>query len=158
MLNEIPVKAASASAQSILSQWRQAIQDGNDAFSIGNYAQAITHYEQALAVSTECFGVIEDAENGVATYVIAHHNLADTYRSLENQVQQRLHLCLPHEKLYAAMNDRSLPESWQLAAQNHSRRTYTELSLYLSQHPEDGDARRIANLGAAGATGSLSAH
>lgn len=156
MLSEIPTSAAKTTVQDSLLRWRQATLDGNDAFSSGRYEQAIGHYDLALTMAAALFGQIDDADAGLAAFVIAHHNLADTYDRLGNPALQRLHLCLPHEKLCAVMNDRTLPEQWQAAAQNHSRRTYTELTRYLSDHPDDIEARQVAQQGAAGMTNGIS--
>lgn len=156
MLSEISTDATETPAQDSLLRWRQATLDGNDAFRSGHYEQAIGHYDLALTMADTLFGQIDDADAGMAAYVIAHHNLADTYDRLGNPSLRRLHLCLPHDTLCAAMNDRVLPEQWQVAAQNHSRRTYTELTRYLSDHPDDIEARRVSNQGAAGMTHGVS--
>ncbi|PJX27669.1 hypothetical protein CAP48_00265 [Advenella sp. S44] len=152
MLSEISTQVSTVNGQDYLVRWRQATTDGNDAFDSGSYRQAIGHYDFALALASECFGVADDADTAIAAYVIAHHNLADTYEQLGRKALQRLHLCLAHERLCAAMNDRSLPQSWQDAAMNHSRRTYTELTRFLSLHPDDKQVQRTVSQGAAGIT------
>ena len=152
MLSEISTQALALNGQDYLVRWRQSTTDGNDAFDSGNYGQAIGHYDFALAVASECFGLVDDADTAIAAYVIAHHNLADTYERLGRKALQRLHLCLAHERLCAAMGDRSLSQSWQEAAMNHSRRTYSELTRFLSLYPDDKQARHAATQGAAGIT------
>ena len=152
MLNEILNTATRQDALDHLVRWRQAMTDGNEAYEKGRYRAALRHYDLALTMATESFGHARDAEAAMAAYVIAHHNLADTYERLGNIALQRLHLCLPHEKLCAAMNDATLADAWQSAALSHSRRTYTELVRFLGLHPDDAEARQVANHGAAGMT------
>ncbi|ETF04415.1 hypothetical protein W822_04490 [Advenella kashmirensis W13003] len=152
MLNEILNTVVRQDALDQLVRWRQATTDGNEAYERCRYRAALRHYDLALTMATESFGHAPDAEAGMAAYVIAHHNLADTYERLGSTALQRLHLCLPHAKLCAAMNDATLPDTWQSAAHNHSRRTYTELVRFLGLHPEDSEARQVANHGAAGMT------
>lgn len=158
MLNEIKSEACAVNGQDYLVRWRQAMTDGNDAFSSGRYREAIGHYDLALTTATDLFGQADDADSAIAAYVIAHHNLADTYERLGSQALQRLHLCLAHEKLCAAMNDHALPQVWQLAAMHHSRRTYGELTRFLSLHPQDNQAQLAASQGAAGMTLDIAMH
>jgi tetratricopeptide (TPR) repeat protein len=133
-----------------LVAWRKAIGTGNRAFEGGRYQDAIRHYTKALAIAHALFGQFEDAEAGVAAWVIAHHNLADTCERLGRCAEQRQHLCDAHRKLCLAMDDASLPASWQEAALRHSRRTYGELTRFLSQYPDDQMAIDACRQGAAG--------
>lgn len=158
MLNEIRTEASAVNSQDCLVRWRQATTDGNDAFSSGSYSEAIGHYDLALTMATDFFGQADDADTAIAAYVIAHHNLADTYERLGSEALQRLHLCLAHEKLCTAMNDRALPQAWQMAAMNHSRRTYGELTRFLGRHPNDKQAQLAASQGAAGITLDIAMH
>ena len=152
MLNEILNTTVPQNTADHLLRWRQATTDGNEAYGHGKYKTALRHYDLALTMATESFGHAQDAEAAMAAFVIAHHNLADTYERLGSDALQRLHLCLPHETLCTAMNDVTLPDAWQSAALNHSRRTYAELIRFLSLHPDDHEARIVANQGAAGIT------
>ena len=158
MLNEIMTEACAVNGQDYLVRWRQATTDGNDAFSSGSYREAIGHYDLALTIATDFFGQVDDADTVVAAYVIAHHNLADTYERLGSVALQRLHLCLAHEKLCTAMNDRALPQAWQMAAMSQSRRTYGELTRFLGLHPDDKQAQLVASQGAAGITLEIAVH
>ncbi len=158
MLSEIRTEARALNSQDHLVRWRQATTDGNDAFGSGSYREAIRHYDLALTMATDLFGQVDDADTAVAAYVIAHHNLADTYERLGSAALQRLHLCLAHEKLCAAMNDHTLPQAWQMAAMHHSRRTYGELTRFLGLHPNDRQAQLVANQGAAGITLDIAVH
>lgn len=137
-----------------LSRWRSAISRGNQAFQGDDPALAIQHYNLALTLAENVFGDIDDADAGVAAWVIAHHNLADAWARLGRYTEHRHHLCAAHEKLCEAMNDDTLSPDWRLAALQHSRRTYAELTRFARHHPEDARVRAVAQLGAAGPTGS----
>jgi len=133
-----------------LVSWRRAIIEGNRAFKDGRQLDAMRHYTKALAIAHALFGQIEDAEAGVAAWVVAHHNLADTCERLGRCAEQRQYLCAAHRRLCLAIDDVSLPASWQEAALRHSRRTYGELTRFLSQYPDDQQAMDACRQGAAG--------
>lgn len=141
-----------ASVPETIAGWRQAVLDGNNAFDQQAYSTALGCYELALALAERMFGRIDDAGTGVAAYVIARHNLADTYERLAHTSEQSRQLCLAHERLCDGMNDPALGVAWQVSAQNHSRHTYAELVRFLGSHPHDQAAKRTIRQGAAGMT------
>ncbi len=133
-----------------LARWRRAITWGNRAFDERDYSTAIAHYDAAVSVADAMYGRVGDAEAGTAAWVVAHHNLADTYARLGRDCDQCRHLCAAHARLCDTMNRTALSVRWQTAAQRHCRRTYAELTHYVARHPDDDTAREACRLGAAG--------
>ncbi|AJW99973.1 hypothetical protein [Burkholderia gladioli] len=138
-----------------LARWRRSITWGNRAFDERDYPSAIAHYDAAVSTAESMYGRLDDAEAGTAAWVVAHHNLADTYERLGRDCDQCRHLCAAHARLCDTMNRGGLPIRWQAAAQRHCRRTYAELTHFAARHPDDEAAREACQLGAAGATQGL---
>lgn len=133
-----------------LRRWREIIQRGNRAYDQGDDQNALHHYRLALGVADDMFGQLQDANAGVAAWVVSHHNLADAYERLGRVAEQGFHLCVAHERLHRTVDDDSLEPAWRAAAFRHSRRTYGELVRFLQRHPTDVRARAACALGAAG--------
>lgn len=150
-----PAEPSRASGNDALAQWRRAIRWGNRAFDEHDHPNAIAHYEMAVALADAMVGRIDDAEAGTAAWVVAHHNLADTYARMGRAGEQSRHLCAAHARLCEALAAAALPPRWQAAAQRHCRRTYAELTHYLARHPDDRAARAACECGAAGLVSTL---
>ena len=131
---------ACALPQADIGRWRQAISAGNRAFQSDAPIPALEHYSTALVWAMAMYGRIADAHTGTAALVIAHHNLADTYAVLGRTVEQAHHLCAAQERLEAAIDDEDLAPAWREAALAHSRRTFTELTRFLAEHPDHAAA------------------
>lgn len=140
-------------AAASLARWRLATRHGNLAFQAGDLRKAESHYRAALAQARDRFAVDDDADAGVAAWVIAHHNLADLCEKTGDDATRRRLLLTAHQRLCSAMYDDELPEAWRQAALAHSRRTYAELLRYLAGHPDDAGVRLACQQGAAGPAG-----
>lgn len=143
------IEPVSTGRPSSLERWRGAITRGNQAYECKDYDDALAHYREALMLAEGLPGHIDDAQAGVAALVVAHHNLADTYRCLQRHEQRAEHVCGAHEALYRMMADRSLDTAWKEAAFRHSRITYAEVVCFLSSWPDHVRARAAFALNAA---------
>ncbi|OZI37000.1 hypothetical protein CAL29_00740 [Bordetella genomosp. 10] len=134
-----------------LARWRGAIARGNRAFEQADYRQALARYRTALAQAEALLGACDDIDGALAAFVVAHHNLADTWLRLGRDDERGEHLAAAHEALHRMMADDAMPPAWREAALRHSRVSHAELVRFLAACPGHARARAAHALNAAAA-------
>ncbi|WP_186130291.1 hypothetical protein [Burkholderia gladioli] len=84
-----------------LARWRRSITWGNRAFDERDYPSAIAHYDAAVSTAESMYGRLDDAEAGTAAWVVAHHNLADTYERMGRDCATNAATCAPRMRACA---------------------------------------------------------
>ncbi len=128
-----------------MQHWKRITQIANHLFSQGELVDAREHYLQALALAQVLFTRWQDADEAVASLVIAHHNLADLHLRLQQPHESADYLCAVHQRLLQASQDVCLPPALRAAALRHSARTYTELLSFIAEHGQYPRTEHLLN-------------
>ncbi|KTT19675.1 MULTISPECIES: hypothetical protein [Pseudomonas] len=128
-----------------MQHWKRITQIANHLFSQGELVDAREHYLQALALAQVLFTRWQDADEAVASLVIAHHNLADLHLRLQQPHESADYLCAVHQRLLQASQDVCLPPALRDAALRHSARTYTELLSFIAEHGQYPRTEHLLN-------------
>lgn len=128
-----------------MQHWKRITQIANHLFSQGELVDAREHYLQALALAQVLFTRWQDANEAVASLVIAHHNLADLHLRLQQPHESADYLCAVHQRLLQASQDVCLPRALRDAALRHSARTYTELLSFIAEHGQYPRTEHLLN-------------
>ena len=133
--------------QQLLSEWQRLTQSGLQASRDDCPAQALAWHERALRVAHQLFhdapaGVCDD--DRLATFVVAHLNLADCFTTLRQPGSAVECIQCAHHQLLALTRDAHTNASLRAAASKHLRYIFAALAEHQRSCPPNGcDAMRM---------------
>lgn len=121
--------------EKLLSDWEQAIRNGNQAYTGHQDQLALQQYQLALKQAKLMLRAFVQADSQaepcvdkiLAAYVVSHHNLADLHLRQGDRCAAACRLCEAHQCLACMCADMGMRSELREAAQRHGRRTYTAL-------------------------------
>ena len=117
--------------QRLLYEWQRLTQSGLQASRDDCPAQALAWHERALRVAHQLFhdapaGVCDD--DRLATFVVAHLNLADCFTTLRQPGSAGECIQCAHHQLLALAHDAQTKASLRAVASKHLRYTFAALA------------------------------
>jgi hypothetical protein len=128
-----------------LSPWQSTIIEGNNAFERGALLEARDKYRCAHALAVNlihqfskakiCQSVLFSIEHCCPAYVVAAHNLADTYMAMQHYEQACQWLCDAHLTLSKLLDHPN--SSVKSVVAHHHRKTYLALVDFAKLHSHE---------------------